>query len=945
MPRAPLRLAICATALSTLAASAALAGDKPLIQPAPAWVLPPPPLATLARDHGDSGILILDQQQRLLDGQVWAYVDSANRITSEQTLNQAGTVKLAWQPDHGDLIVHRITILRGSQEINLLTDAEPFTVLRRERGLEQLMIDGVLTATMPVKGLQVGDVLRVSYSTISSDPVLKGDMQGSEVLFAAPTRAAFGRARLLWKSDRVQWRALTEVKGAKLATVDGFKELTVMLPLPKPADMPNDAPLRYRPLPVLEASSFTDWATVSKVMAPLYKTQGTIPAGSPLAAEVDRIKAASTDPRTRAALALQTVQSEVRYLFNGLNGGNYVPQTPEKTWTVRYGDCKAKTLLLLAMLDGLGIKAEPVLANIGAGDYLPKRLPSAAAFNHVLVQATIDGKTMLLDGTAGGARLADLGDTPNFRYVLPVRAEGATLQPIETRPNARPGIEVAEDVDQSAGIGIAAPFNATITVRGPLAEQLKTATASITADKKKEMVDGIVQRMLRPGLMTSRDIAYDAATGSATIKAAGLTGADWDREDQRYEWTLDKVVKEIKFEGDRSRPEWRDIPVATPGIMAAVWRTKLRLPEGGKGFTLEGDQSFAEPLAGTLIKRQVAMAGGVVTVEDRVDEVAAEIPPAAVAATKSKLAQARQRLLKLVAPRDYPRRWEVIAAARKAGKLAPVEAAYAQAIEAAPEKWQAYLARAGFRTSVFDRKGAIADLDKVIAERPDVDTYLLRGSLYRALHQDAKALADAKAAFALDPGADSAVTSLAELQAEQGQLDAALALVDEHIAAGGDTKTAYQGEKAELLARAGRAEPALATLDEAIKEKPADASLYNNRCWQKGTLGVQLDTAIRDCNRAIELGYQAAALDSRAMIYFKQKKFDEALADLDATLDIRPEQAGSLYLRAAVLQAKGGDAARAASDLEGARTINPRIDEEYARYGVSAGAAKAASGK
>lgn len=48
-------------------------------------------------------------------------------------------------------------------------------------------------------------------------------------------------------------------------------------------------------------------------------------------------------------------------------GGNYVPQMPAFTWEKRYGDCKAKALLLLAMLRALDIEAEPVLASVGAG--------------------------------------------------------------------------------------------------------------------------------------------------------------------------------------------------------------------------------------------------------------------------------------------------------------------------------------------------------------------------------------------------------------------------------------------------------------------------------------------------------------------------------------------------------------------------------------------------
>ena len=136
-------------------------------------------------------------------------------------------------------------------------------------------------------------------------------------------------------------------------------------------------------------------------------------------------------------MALELVQDKVRYLFNGMEEGNYVPQTPTQTWSVRYGDCKAKTLLLLAMLRELGIEAEAVLANSQLGDWLPRRLPTPGAFDHVIVRATIGGESLWLDGTGSGARLADLGDVPAFRHALPLRAAGAELAPGTAAPDPR----------------------------------------------------------------------------------------------------------------------------------------------------------------------------------------------------------------------------------------------------------------------------------------------------------------------------------------------------------------------------------------------------------------------------------------------------------------------------------------------------------------------------
>ena len=81
-------------------------------------------------------------------------------------------------------------------------------------------------------------------------------------------------------------------------------------------------------------------------------------------------------------------------------------------------------------------------------------------------------------------------------------------------------------------------------------------------------------------------------------------------------------------------------------------------------------------------------------------------------------------------------------------------------------------------------------------------------------------------------------------------------------------------------------------LPEKTRRKTAD--LLNARCWLKGTRNLALDTALRDCTRSIELSENPEhALDSRAMVYFRLNRLEEAVADLDAALDAAPEQAAS----------------------------------------------------
>ncbi|HEY7809354.1 MAG TPA: DUF3857 domain-containing protein [Allosphingosinicella sp.] len=915
-------------------AAAAQAGEKVLYQPAPAWVKPAPAIEPGKAGGDGPALVMMDAQQKLEGGQTWSYVDAATRASTSEMLSSIGTVQLPWQPAHGDLIIHRAEIIRGNERIDVLKDGSSVSVLRREQALEQRMLDGVLTATMQIEGLRVGDILRMSFSTTSKDPTLKGYAQAMMPLVAAPMPIGYGRVRLLWPKDsKLQWKALAEGVTATPVTVGAYQELTVALPIPKAADKPQDAPLRFQNVPLLEATTFPDWATLAAVMAPLYETKGLIPAGSQLAGEVARIAKASSDPAIRAALALRLVQDEIRYQLMGMDSGNYVPQTPAQTWSLRYGDCKAKTLMLLALLDELGVEAEPVLANLQYGDLVPSRLPAAAAFDHVLVRATVAGETLWLDGTGSGDRLGDLGNTPGIGHVLPLRSAGAALMAVPRRVPARPEFAMDVELDHSAGLNLPAPFKAVAIVRGGAAGMLKALAAQGDKDQQAQVVQQLLGTTLPENALVSHSITFDDSDATAKVEARGLVYSDWRRDNQRLGLGLDHATSTLEFAPDRARPAWRDIPVAGGAPSHRNLKIRVKLPGNAEGFTVDGEAAIADDLGSQRVERKASLAGGWASVENRITNSGAEIPASAVADLRKRVAQIKARPLRLLAPANTPSRFQEVEAAKKAKQIAPLMAAFDARVAAKPKEAQPLLERAWFHQQVFDWPKAAADLGRALAIEPTVDRFVERASLRYALGDTPGAVADAEEALKLDPASAGAIASLAVYKAESGDAATGLALLQERIDAGGKEGGAFASTKAEIQAQSGDMDGALATMDEAVAKRPGDPQLLNSRCWLKGTMNVSLDTAIKDCTKAIELSDSpVAALDSRAMVYFRMNRKEEARADLDAALGLAPELPASLFLRG-VMRKQAGDAAGAA-DVAAATAMAPGILKKYARYGI-----------
>ena len=801
-------------------ACSAMAAETPRYEAASAWIAPAPEAATT--EDNPPLLQIIDQQTRIADGGTWSYHELATRALSADILARIGTISIGWQPFQGDLIVHRVDIIRGGQRIDILKAGQKFTVIRREEMLEQLQMDGKLTATLQVEGLRVGDTLDVAYSVTSKDPVLKGSVQTAAMAVTDPFKVGFARVRFLWPTGApIKWKAYPIGIAVAQSDKGGWHELTFTLPAPKQPDLPADAPQRFRRPPLVEATSFADWSAVSTVTAPLYETTGLIAADSPLAVEVARINASESDPEKRAAAALALVQDRVRYFANAMNDGNYTPQAPAQTWSIGYGDCKAKTLLLLAILHELGIEAEAMVANIGLGDLVVERLPTLGAFNHIFVHAIIGGTDLWMDGTGRGSRLDDLRDPPPFHWVLPVRSSGAALTELPFRAPARPTRLVSLDIDASAGIDLPAPFEATVTLRGGYADSLRAAAAQMDKEKLTQLALLTLGGAAGPwAIPVTPKISFDAAAGTATVTVNGITPIAWRHQDHRYRYSPPSAISGLTLGGERARAAWKDIPVATAGPSHTLVTTRIQLPDDGRHLVLEGDQTLDLDVAGRRLVRKAVLAGGVLTIEDRattsgVEMVAADMPPA-----RAKLAAAQNRLLRLATNSDYPPLYAQIREAQRAHKLDRVTALYTTWIADKPDDVDRYLARAGFYQASFQWHEALADWDKAVGLDGKAANLLGRAALLERLGEKKKAVADYKAALTLEPESKRSIERLGLLEIDAGQKAAALETVDTHLATADEDKPDWLVIKAQLLARAHDTDAALAALDEAIATKP-----------------------------------------------------------------------------------------------------------------------------
>jgi tetratricopeptide (TPR) repeat protein len=926
--------AVAALLVQSILANAALAGEVLLQGPAPDWVLPAPALEAKNLGPGAPAYPLFDEQTLIDGGKNIEYVDSATTITSPEQLNRLGTMSVSWQPQHGDLTVHRIEILRGSEVIDLLKNGLGFTILRREAGLESQIIDGRLTAVRQIEGLRIGDVLRMAFSVAVSDTLLGGRAQTGMLLVPKPTKVGYGRARLVWpKAQNIAWKALMPgIADKPRAIAGGLMELAVAMPVAALPEMPADAPVRFRSLPVISATSFKDWSEVSSVMAPLYRTEGTIAEGSDLAKAADALAKAHADPVERLAAALRMVQSDVRYQLIALGTGNYQPQAPAQTWQMRYGDCKAKTLLLLALLHRMGIAAEPVLANSQQGGLVPSLLPAAQAFDHVFVRAEMAGESFWLDGTSLGARLADIRDVPRLGHVLPVRAKGAALLELPIRANARPSVDLDLAFDGTAGPHLPTPFMLKVRYSGATAEQLRTNDG---ADEEKLMAlaENAAKSWVGTVSLLKPSVSYDPEIASWTLAIEGLSYPEWTFSDGRLKFERPPTIK-IAFDPDRSRAAWQKLPAEIANPWTAASKMSVRLPALAADAALEGDEPVSIMMPAVAYDRKVRREGATVTEDILSRESGAEIAPGEISKARQMFSELGEKPLRISLPTAYPRRWDDVARLRQSPELARIRAVFDQRIADKPEDADRLAERGWLETRLLNWAAAEADYGKAIALDASPNRYLLRAAVRSRRGDKAGALTDALAAYDLDSGNKAVRTQLAEKYSSADQPGKALELLGEKQDVTTEDGEGEMQQRAEIVLESGNAAKAIGLLDAALVKRPNSPGLLNARCWIKGLANMDLAAALADCTRAVELAAEPAGyFDSRAMVHFRAGRLDDALRDLNAALEIEPELAQTLFMRG-VVAARQGNAAASRADLAAARMLTPSIDRYYARYGL-----------
>jgi transglutaminase-like putative cysteine protease len=510
----PVRAALRGVVL--LAACASVAGAAPVepgwgVAPPASWVrqLPLPSADTPLRAGADSGrlYLLVDHQVHL--GRVPVeYHRFAWTPLSTAGVQNASEIQVHFDPAYQRLVVHHVRLLRGGKDTFAFHRSD-VRVIQQERSLDEQIYSGELTAVVFLRDLRPGDVLDYAYSLEGTNPIVGGDYDDELALaYESPVR-------LIRHVVQVPEKTVLHLKPQnttiepRIETEGGWRTYTWEARDAAASAADDGEPGWFDPDPRVEVSTFASWAEVADWARGLF--EGQLKPSADVQRLAERFRAAPGGLAGAAAEATRFVQDEVRYLGIEMGPSSHQPHSPDQVLRQRFGDCKDKALLLVALLRELGIHATPALVDTERRHGLDLVQPSPFAFDHAIVRASVGGRDIWIDATESdmGGRLEDR-DPPEFERALVLEPGTRALTPIPLPEFKEPALDVRE----------------TFTL-GPSGSP---ARLDIVSTYRRSEADSMRRRVAAtPALELAKSFLDDYAREEPDIKAVASPGVKDDR--------------------------------------------------------------------------------------------------------------------------------------------------------------------------------------------------------------------------------------------------------------------------------------------------------------------------------------------------------------------------------------------------------------------------------
>lgn len=415
------------------------AANSVVPQAVPDWVstVNVPKINPALVEQSKNGVhyLLADRQVKVSEDQPPAYFHHyADYIVNQTGVEYSSQINIDYDPHYQQVALHSLKIIRDKLVIDKLNTAR-ISTFQREKELEKLIYNGTETINIIIDDVRVGDIIEYSFTRSGMNPAYQNIFAyRSAINWSVPVGKL--SLKLFWgKSTPLLHELRNSNLNIQQTSTSQGQEFSLEVTDIAGVEREPNIPSWYSPSSQVYFSELSSWQQVNEWAGQYY--QDALISDSNLQSLTQQIKQQNPDLKSQISAALQFVQDEVRYLGIELNDSSHIPTPAIETLNNRYGDCKDKTVLLIAILKSLGLKAYPALVN--TEDDLSQVLPNVKAFDHVITYFEYQDKQYWVDPTSSFQHgNLDSIYQPNFGYALVLGNTVKTLvaMPSQTAPHA-----------------------------------------------------------------------------------------------------------------------------------------------------------------------------------------------------------------------------------------------------------------------------------------------------------------------------------------------------------------------------------------------------------------------------------------------------------------------------------------------------------------------------
>jgi len=209
-----------------------------------------------------------------------------------------------------------------------------------------------------------------------------------------------------------------------------------------------------------------------------------------------------------------------------------------------------------------------------------------------------------------------------------------------------------------------------------------------------------------------------------------------------------------------------------------------------------------------------------------------------------------------------------------------------------------------------------------------------RGRAYSTMHEYSAAVNDYTLALDIVPRYEYALVNRGSAYFAMNDFGNAMADYNAAAFINPQDPNAF-GLRADLEDRQGNQRAALADYQKAISLDPGNPMGWRGTCLMRAELNIELDQALSDCNRAIQINPNNALFyNALGLVQLRRNDNQGTIDAYSRALAIQPNVATSLYGRGLAEQ-RLGQTADAQRDIAAARAAQNNIDQVFSGLGIT----------